>query len=67
MLLYAILAALAGEFGDLAMSSFKRVCGVKDFGKLFPGHGGMLDRFDSQMYAVAFTLLFCTVTGGYLG
>lgn len=67
LLLYAILAALAGEFGDLAMSSFKRVCGVKDFGKLFPGHGGMLDRFDSQMFAVAFTLLFCTVTGGYLG
>lgn len=67
LFIYAVLAALAGEFGDLAMSSVKRVCGVKDFGNLFPGHGGMLDRFDSHMFAVAFTLLFCSATGGYLG
>lgn len=63
---YAVLASIAGQFGDLCMSAVKRICGVKDFGKLFPGHGGMLDRFDSHMISIAFTLLFCTLTGGFL-
>ena len=64
--LYAVLAAAAGEFGDLAMSVIKRLCGVKDFGRLLPGHGGVLDRFDSHIFAIAFTLFFVNLTGGFI-
>jgi phosphatidate cytidylyltransferase len=39
--------AVAGMFGDLIFSYIKRACGIKDYGKIMPGHGGVLDRFDS--------------------
>lgn len=41
--------ALAGMFGDLIFSYIKRDCGIKDYGKIMPGHGGVLDRFDSVL------------------
>lgn len=48
-------AAVAGQFGDLIQSAYKRVRGIKDTGRLLPGHGGVLDRCDSWL--IVFPLL----------
>jgi phosphatidate cytidylyltransferase len=44
--------SVLGQIGDLAASAIKREMGIKDFGNIFPGHGGMLDRFDSLLFAL---------------
>ena len=56
-LILALVVVVTGSFGDLIESKLKRMAGVKDSGAILPGHGGMLDRLDSLVFAAPFAYL----------
>ena len=63
--LLGCVAAVLGIYGDLFASVVKRQCGIKDYGTIFPGHGGILDRFDSVMFIAPFVTMVITAVFYY--
>lgn len=60
-IMVGLFTAVICQIGDLFESAIKRECGIKDMGNLLPGHGGVLDRFDSMLYC-SVVVLFCFST-----
>lgn len=58
LIIIAIPTSILAQLGDLFESAVKRGCGIKDMGKILPGHGGVLDRFDSMLFA-AVSIVVC--------
>lgn len=66
ILIYIALGAISApicEIGDLIASWIKRKAGIKDYGNLFPGHGGVMDRIDSIIVMIPITLIFISILG----
>ena len=63
--LLGVVVSISGQLGDLMLSSIKRDVGVKDLGQLLPGHGGMLDRFDSLTLACPAFFHFVGYVNGF--
>lgn len=61
----APVTSVMGMMGDLSASVLKRNFGVKDFGKIFPGHGGVMDRFDSSLFTIPLTYCIATMLNSF--
>lgn len=61
-ILIGMVCAVLGTLGDLAASTLKRQLGIKDYGDIMPGHGGVLDRFDSVLLVLPFFTAFVQAT-----
>lgn len=57
-LIMSVIIVITGTLGDLSESLLKRIAGVKDTGNIFPGHGGVLDRFDATLFATPFVFVY---------
>ena len=65
LVLCGLAVSVVSQIGDLALSAIKREYGIKDYSRLFPGHGGVLDRFDSVIATAPLILFFCLVGGSF--
>lgn len=61
IIVFAALGAMISQIGDLLASAIKRTNGIKDYGNLMPGHGGVLDRFDSILMVAPFVYYFLII------
>ena len=59
--LSALILSILSQLGDLSASTIKRTVGIKDFGNLIPGHGGILDRLDSVIFIAPFAYFLLTL------
>lgn len=64
-LIIGVIASIISMFGDLTASIFKRKMGIKDYGNLIPGHGGILDRFDSVLFTGPTVYFYVMLVMGY--
>jgi len=61
--IFGVAAGIISQLGDLMASLIKRYCGIKDYGNIFPGHGGMMDRLDAILFSCAACYIFFTLMG----
>lgn len=64
VILVGFVSAIVGLAGDLSASLIKRQCGIKDYGNIMPGHGGVMDRFDSVLFVAPF--MYFVIAAGLL-
>lgn len=60
-LMISLIASVTGTAGDIFESKLKRMAGIKDSGRIMPGHGGFLDRFDSLLFATPFVWMYVEI------
>ena len=65
--IFGLIAGAISQIGDLTASLLKRWCGIKDYGKIFPGHGGMMDRLDAILFSAAACYVFFMLMGHGIG